>query len=140
MVKGSVMQLQHTHSHESREASRQESRRGGFLVLALFCFVGCLMFVALSIDVGYLSLEKTRMQNAVESAALAAAQEITAAVQNAPVDVEDVTAYALGAARQVAANVAAANWVPSAADVAALDELLAPAHSYTTYAPRPERS
>src|SRR5690606_29260854 len=37
---------------------------------------------------------------------------------------------------QVAANVAAASWVPTAEDAAALDDLLAPAHSYTTFAPR----
>jgi aryl-alcohol dehydrogenase-like predicted oxidoreductase len=37
---------------------------------------------------------------------------------------------------QVAANVAAASWVPSAEDTVALDELLAPEHSYTTFAPR----
>lgn len=37
---------------------------------------------------------------------------------------------------QVASNVAAANWVPTAEDSAALDDLLAPAHSYTTFAPR----
>jgi len=37
---------------------------------------------------------------------------------------------------QVAANAAAAKWTPSAEDAAALDELLAPAHSYTTFAPK----
>lgn len=37
---------------------------------------------------------------------------------------------------QVAANVAASRWTPSAEDTVALDALLAPAHSYTTFAPR----
>ncbi|MET0468438.1 MAG: aldo/keto reductase [Aeromicrobium sp.] len=37
---------------------------------------------------------------------------------------------------QVAANVAAASWTPTAEDSAALDALMAPAHSYTTFAPR----
>ncbi|MBA4609374.1 aldo/keto reductase [Aeromicrobium sp. Marseille-Q0843] len=37
---------------------------------------------------------------------------------------------------QVASNVAAASWVPTTEDSAALDDLLAPAHSYTTFAPR----
>lgn len=37
---------------------------------------------------------------------------------------------------QVASNVRAAAWTPSAEDAAALDELMAPAHSYTTFAPR----
>ncbi|SKB09841.1 aldo/keto reductase [Aeromicrobium choanae] len=37
---------------------------------------------------------------------------------------------------QVASNVAAASWTPTAEDSAALDDLLAPEHSYTTFAPR----
>lgn len=37
---------------------------------------------------------------------------------------------------QVVANVAAGRWTPTPQDTEALDELLAPAHSYTTYAPR----
>lgn len=37
---------------------------------------------------------------------------------------------------QVASNAAAAAWTPTAEDTEALDELLAPAHSYTTFAPR----
>ena len=37
---------------------------------------------------------------------------------------------------QVASNVAAAAWTPTAEDSAALDDLLEPAHSYTTFAPR----
>lgn len=41
---------------------------------------------------------------------------------------------------QVVSNVAAANWTPSDEDTAALDELLAPAHSYTTFAPKQARA
>lgn len=37
---------------------------------------------------------------------------------------------------QVAANARAADWTPTAQDSEALDELMAPAHSYTTFAPR----
>lgn len=37
---------------------------------------------------------------------------------------------------QVAANASAAAWIPTGDDTAALDTLLAPAFSYTTYAPR----
>lgn len=37
---------------------------------------------------------------------------------------------------QVVANAAAAQWIPTDEDRAALDDLLAPAHSYTTFAPR----
>lgn len=96
---------------EDSGAPLNDSRKGGFMVLALFCFVGCLFFVCLSVDVGYLSTEKTKMQNAVDAAALAAAQEITAAVKNAPVGTTDITGYALSAARTVAASVAQMNGV-----------------------------
>ncbi|CAK9108565.1 unnamed protein product [Durusdinium trenchii] len=51
------------------------------------------------------------MQNAVDAAALAAAQEITAAVNNAPPEVTDVTQYAREQARVVAAHVADLNGV-----------------------------
>ncbi|WP_269302500.1 aldo/keto reductase [Aeromicrobium sp. HA] len=37
---------------------------------------------------------------------------------------------------QVAANAQAAQWTPTAQDSEGLDELMAPAHSYTTFAPR----
>lgn len=104
---------------EQSGANMNDSRKGGFMVLALFCFIGCLFFVCLSVDVGYLTSQKTKMQNAVDAAALAAAQEITAAVQNAPIGTTDITGYALGQARLVAANVAQMNgvYVNSAQDV-----------------------
>lgn len=89
----------------------ERTRTGAFMILAFFCLTVCLAFVALSVDVGYLSLTKTRMQNAVDTAALAAAQEITNAVHEAPPDVQDVTQFALGQARQVAAQVAELNGV-----------------------------
>ena len=37
---------------------------------------------------------------------------------------------------QVASNAAAARWQPTEEDAAALDDLMAPAHSYTTFAPQ----
>ena len=103
----------------AQRPSLPESRRGGFIVLALFCLIACLVFVCFSVDIGYIEVQKTRMQNAVDAAALAAAQEITAAVANAPQDVGDVTAYALSSARSVAATTAEMNdvYVNSATDV-----------------------
>ncbi|WP_437204703.1 pilus assembly protein TadG-related protein [Planctomicrobium sp. SH664] len=89
--------------------ARQESRRGGFVILALVCLVVCLAFVSLSVDVGYITMQKTRMQNAVDAAALAAAQEISHAVQTSPEDIVDVTSYALEKARIVARDVAKLN-------------------------------
>lgn len=91
--------------------AENRKRRGAFLVLAFFCLAVCLTFVAFTVDIGFLSLTKTRMQNAVDAAALAAAQEITNAVNNAPQDVENITLYVEEQARQVAASVAELNGV-----------------------------
>lgn len=87
------------------------SRRGAFLILSVFCLTACFIFVSLAVDIGFINLVKQQMQNAVDSAALAAAQEITSAVNNAPADVQDVTQYALDQARLVAVNVAQLNGV-----------------------------
>ncbi|REJ84439.1 MAG: hypothetical protein DWQ34_19915 [Planctomycetota bacterium] len=88
-----------------------QQRRGAFMVLALFCLVACTTFVAFSVDVGLISLTQTRMQNAVDSAALAAAMEITFAVENAGPEVEDVIAFAQAASAAKAAEVAGLNGV-----------------------------
>jgi Flp pilus assembly protein TadG len=95
------------HPIELQQAS--PARHGAFLVLAIFCLMGCLAFAALSIDVGYLGVTKLRMQNAVDAAALAAVQEISNAIRTAPMGTEDVTSYSLGQARTVAADVARLN-------------------------------
>ena len=87
------------------------SRRGAFMVLAFFCLIVTLAFVAFSIDTGNIALNKTIMQNAVDSAALAAAMEITSAVENAPPGEEDPTAYAREQAKAKAVEVAGLNGV-----------------------------
>ena len=86
-------------------------RRGAFMVLAAICLVTAMGFVSLCVDVGYLSLAKQRMQNAVDAAALAGAMEITDAVQNADATVSDVMAFAASRARLKARDVAALNGV-----------------------------
>ncbi|MBX3425834.1 MAG: VWA domain-containing protein [Pirellulales bacterium] len=93
----------------------QPSRRGVIVVLTGFCLCALFAFVALSVDTGRIVLTETRMQNAVDAAALAAAQEITAAVHAAgqgqgPANI-DANSIAVAAARQMAATVAAANGV-----------------------------
>ena len=81
------------------------------MVLAAFALIVAMAFVAFSIDTGNIALNKTIMQNAVDAAAMAAAMEITNAVENAPPDVEDPTSFAREQAKTVAANTAAANGV-----------------------------
>jgi Flp pilus assembly protein TadG len=90
---------------------REKLRRGAFMVLAAICLVTAMGFVSLCVDVGYLSLAKQRMQNACDAAALAAAMEITDAVQNADATVSDVMSYAAAKARLKARDVAALNGI-----------------------------
>lgn len=96
---------------------RRENRRprGVIVVVTGFCLCAIFAFVALSVDAGRMVLTETKMQNAVDAAALAAAQEIQAAVYAAgqgqgSADI-DANSIAVDAARTMAAEVAAANGV-----------------------------
>lgn len=101
------------------QREREELRRGIFLVVGAVCLAACLMFVAFSVDLGVISLTKSRLQNGTDTAALAAAMEITHALSTAGQDVGNVLAYAQQQARTVAVNVAALNgvYVDSSVDV-----------------------
>jgi Flp pilus assembly protein TadG len=98
-----------------RRRRRERHRpRGVIVVLTGFCLVAVFAFVALSVDTSRIALTETRMQNAVDAAALAAAEEITAAVYQAGGDGSNpnsANSAAIAAARQMAADVAAANGV-----------------------------
>lgn len=96
--------------HES--PCRQHNRDGVFLVIAAVCLVPILGFVALNTDLGVIALTKSRMQNAVDAAALAAAQEITSAVEDVGEnggDTGDANEIAVEAAKQMAAKVSGLN-------------------------------
>lgn len=94
---------------------KKKPRRGVVVVLTGFCLCAVFAFVALSVDTGRMVLTETKMQNAVDAASLAAAQEITAAVYAAGQGQGsaniDANSIAVGAARTMAAQVAAANGV-----------------------------
>ncbi len=94
-------------------------RKGAFMILAAFCLILTIGFVAFSVDLGLVSLTRSRMQGAVDSAALAAAMEITHAVESAPPDETNITGYARQAAAQKAVEVAQMNgfYVDPAVDV-----------------------
>lgn len=100
-------------------SQRDETRRGVFIVVGALCLVACMMFVAYSVDIGLISVTKSRMTNATDTAALAAAMEITHAISTAGQDVGDIFTYAQAQARTVAANVAEMNgvYVDEAVDV-----------------------
>jgi hypothetical protein len=103
--------FRHSRPDRGLRGSPPQHRRGAFLVMAFFCLVAMLGFVAFSIDTGHVALNKTLMQNAVDAAALAAAMEITHAVENAPPGETDPTAYARDQARLMARDTAALNGV-----------------------------
>jgi Flp pilus assembly protein TadG len=80
---------------------RQENRKGVFFVLAVICLLGAMTFVGMSVDLGMITVTKTRMQATADAAALAAAQEIVVAVRDASWDSEsglDMTAVQNAAA------------------------------------------
>ena len=90
-------------------------RNGAFMVFAAVILIGGLTFVGMSVDLGLISMTKTRMQAAADSAALAAAQEIGAAIQEIGEQggggqtVQQINAIAADAARDMAAQVVEMN-------------------------------
>lgn len=103
--------------------SARGSRRGIIVVLTGFLLVVLFAFMALTVDTGRIVLTETEMQNAVDAAALAASQEIAAAVheagQNGTSVNIDPNSIAAESARQMAATVAEANgvYIDPASDV-----------------------
>ncbi|GAA4432002.1 vWA domain-containing protein [Bremerella cremea] len=87
-----------------------QPRRGVFIVLAAFVMIVLFAFLSLGIDSGLIAMEQTRLQNAVDAAALAASQEITSAVQDAPQG-GDPNSISLEYAREMAVDVAERNGV-----------------------------
>ena len=74
-----------------------------------FSVIVAFAFTAFAIDVGMIAVEKTKLQSAVDSASMAAVMELTAAIENAGPEVENVTEYAMASAKTVAVDVAALN-------------------------------
>ena len=107
--------MNHLANKTTRRTNQMPKRRGVVVVLTGFLLIAVFAFVALSVDTGRIVLTETHMQNAVDAASLAAAQEITAAVYAAgqgggSVNI-DANSIAVEAAREMAAQVAAANGV-----------------------------
>jgi Flp pilus assembly protein TadG len=98
-----------------RSAGGRTARRGVIVVLTAFLLTALFAFLALSVDTGRVVLTETQMQNAVDAASLAAAQEIQAAVYAAGQGVGsatiDANSIAVEAARNMAGQVADANGV-----------------------------
>ena len=98
-----------------RRRNLRKHRKG--IVLILTCLLAPVLFgfLAYSVDTGLTSMAQTRMQNAADAAALAASQEIRAAIAAASAGQGDATidanSIAVTEARAMAAQVAAANGV-----------------------------
>jgi len=103
-----------SHQSESKRL-RSRFRKGMFLVLAAVCLFVAMIFVGMSVDLGMIAVTKTRMQGAADSAALAATQEIIAAVRVASwdsetgLDLDTVNTAAADDARAMAEYVAEIN-------------------------------
>lgn len=97
-----------SHAHALR-------RRGVVAVLTAFVLVVLFAFAAFAVDTGRITNMQTKLQNAADAAALAAAQEITVAVNKAGDDGSTVTITAgsnvVTLARAMAKKVANANGV-----------------------------
>ncbi len=101
-------------SAERQQMAGTEKRRGAIMVLSVFFLAGILVFIGMSVDLGMVNVTKTKMQACADSCALAAAQEIVAAIQAAgasgsEVEVDDVHLYAEQQARAIAKDIASRN-------------------------------
>ncbi|MFN3149400.1 pilus assembly protein TadG-related protein [Bremerella sp.] len=92
------------------QTTQRQNRRGVFIVLAAFVMIVLFAFLSLGLDSGLIAMEQTRLQNAVDAAALAASQEITSAVQSAG-DGGDPNSISLEHARAMATDVADRNGI-----------------------------
>ncbi len=86
------------------------------MMLAAICLVGMIGFVALTVDLGVVSLTKTSLQKTADAAALAAAQEIIASVEayhngQQAGNGQDVNSVSVEAAKAMARKVAELNGV-----------------------------
>ncbi len=86
------------------EDGGQRRRRGAVLVLAAALMVVLFAFVAFTVDVGYITLTRTQLQAAADSAALGAALELRQGLGPAPqLEQQAVVVEARNAAQELAA-------------------------------------
>src|SRR5262245_35121272 len=90
---------------------RPKDRRGTILVLSAILMVAMLAMIAFAVDVGYLQVARTQLQQAADSAAIAATMEL---VDKGMTSTPDLTAET-ASARQIAVQYAASNKICSVA-------------------------
>jgi len=105
--------MKHSRIHDAVVRLNEERRKGVFFVLAIIALMGAMTFVGMSVDLGMITVTKTRMQSTADAAALAAVQEIVVAIRQAGLDgVDDpgeVQAAAATAARNMAEEIVSMN-------------------------------
>jgi len=114
------MQAGLTYLRRPRRRDERQPRRGVVVVTTALFLVILMGFIAFSLDTGLVTVTQGQMQNAVDAAALAASQEITIAIEEAGQSggdgTSDINSIAVGAAKDMAVGVAAANGVYLDAD------------------------
>ncbi|MEZ6045361.1 MAG: pilus assembly protein TadG-related protein [Planctomycetaceae bacterium] len=65
---------------KNAQSMNNERRTGAFLAFTLFVLIATAGFLSMSVDLSVVSVTRVRMQNAADAAALAAAQEISIAL------------------------------------------------------------
>ncbi|MEO2014748.1 MAG: vWA domain-containing protein [Fuerstiella sp.] len=109
---------------------QEHRRKGVFFVLAVISLMAAMTFVGMSVDLGMITVTKTRMQASADSAALAAAQEIVvgirAAAEQGESDMQTIQAIAAAAAKTMAVRVVELNgfYIDPAIDVSLGSRLL----------------
>ena len=92
---------------------QKHPRKGVFFVLAIVSLMAAMTFVGMSVDLGMITVTKTRMQSAADAAALGAAQEIVVGIREAGeqgiTDLAQVQAIAATAARDMAEDICEMN-------------------------------
>ncbi|HIE96168.1 MAG TPA: VWA domain-containing protein [Planctomycetes bacterium] len=109
---------------------KEQRRKGVFFVLAIISLMAAMTFVGMSVDLGMITVTKTRMQASADAAALAAAQEIVIGIRTAAEqgesDMQTIQAIAAAAAKTMAVRVADLNgfYIDPAIDVSLGNRLL----------------
>jgi Flp pilus assembly protein TadG len=96
------------------KTKNSERRSGNIVVLSVVFIVAIFGFTAFAVDIGYISLTKTQLQSAADSAALAAAFELTPALGYQG---QTLQTQVTATAKQAAVSVAALNPAGESASV-----------------------
>src|SRR3989304_216072 len=84
-----------------RSKGKRRNRRAVVLVLAAILLVVMFAFLAFAVDLGFIALTHTQLQNAADSAALAAAAYVPTNMDDATNEAKEFASYGDGGGKQV---------------------------------------